>query len=93
MEAPAIRAYDEKAWAELADARSGPVEWSLQLIESMHTRWVALLETMRAEDFARTFQHPQLGAMRLDSQLAVYAWHCRHHAAHIAGLRDRNGWK
>jgi hypothetical protein len=92
-ENPAIRAYEEKAWAELADARTAPVEWSLQLIESMHVRWAALLKSMGKEDFARTFQHPQLGAVRLDRQLAVYAWHCRHHAAHITGLRDRNGWK
>jgi hypothetical protein len=92
-ENPAIRAYEEKAWAELADARTAPVEWSLQLIESMHTRWAALLKSMSPADFARTFQHPQLGSVQLDRQLAVYAWHCRHHAAHITGLRDRNGWK
>jgi len=92
-ENPAIRAYEEKAWAELADARTAPVEWSLQLLESMHVRWAALLKSMREADFARTFQHPQLGPVRLDRQLAVYAWHCRHHAAHITGLRQRNGWK
>ena len=90
---PTIRPYDQKAWAELPDARTAPVEPSLQLIEGMHARWVRLLETLSDADFARTFRHPELGLVRLDSNLALYAWHGRHHAAHIAGLRQRNGWE
>jgi len=90
---PAIRPYDQKAWAELADSRTAPVELSLQLIENLHARWVLLLKTLSDEDFLRTFRHPELGALRLDTNLALYAWHGRHHAAHITGLRARNGWK
>ena len=90
---PTIRPYDQKAWAELPDARTAPVEVSLQLIDGLHARWVRLLETLSDADFARTFRHPELGLVRLDTNLALYAWHGRHHAAHIAGLRQRNGWK
>jgi uncharacterized damage-inducible protein DinB len=90
---PTIRPYDQAAWAELADSRTAPVEASLQLIENLHLRWVLLLKTMAAEDFARSFRHPELGQVRLDMNLALYAWHGRHHCAHITGLRDRNGWK
>jgi hypothetical protein len=90
---PTIKPYDQRAWAELNDARTAPVELSLQLIESMHARWARLLETLNGADFARTFIHPVVGVMRLDTNLALYAWHGRHHAAHITGLRQRNGWK
>jgi hypothetical protein len=90
---PVIKPYDEKKWAELPDGRSAPVDVSLQLIESLHRRWVALLESFSEADFARTFRHPELpAAVRLDTYLASYAWHCRHHAAHITALRGRMGW-
>jgi hypothetical protein len=90
---PTVRPYDEKAWAELSDARTAPVELSLQLIESMHARWALILNTLTDADFARTFLHPKIGPLRLDTNLALYAWHGRHHVAHITGLRQRNGWK
>jgi hypothetical protein len=90
---PTIRPYDQKAWAELADSRTGAVEPSLQLIEGLHARWTLLLKTLSDADFARSFRHPELGLVRLDTNLALYAWHGRHHAAHIAALRQRNGWK
>jgi len=90
---PTVRPYDEKAWAELADSKVAPVEVSLQIIQSLHTRWVMLLNSLSPGDFARTFRHPQVGLMRLDTNLALYAWHGRHHAAHITGLRQRNDWK
>jgi hypothetical protein len=90
---PTIKPYDQKAWAELSDSRTAPVEVSLQLIESLHARWVVLLGTLSGADFARAFRHPEIGLVRLDTNLALYAWHGRHHAAHITGLRQRNGWK
>jgi hypothetical protein len=90
---PTIRPYDQKAWAELSDSRTAPVEPSLQLIENLHARWVLLLKTLSDADFSRCFRHPEIGLVRLDTNLALYAWHGRHHAAHITGLRQRNGWK
>ncbi len=90
---PAIAAYDQDKWAGLADSRKAPAETSLRLLESLHRRWVAMLESLEEGDFARTFRHPELGVLRLDSNLALYAWHGRHHAAHITGLRERMGWK
>ena len=85
---PAIRPYEQQLWAELPDARTAPVEVSLQLLDSLHARWVALLRTLAPADFARTFRHPELGLVRLDTNLALYAWHGKHHAAHIARLRE-----
>jgi uncharacterized damage-inducible protein DinB len=90
---PTICAYDQALWAELPDMRAVPVEVSLGLIESLHTRWTAMLQALAPADFARTFRHPEIGVVRLDTTLALYAWHGKHHAAHITGLRERMGWK
>jgi hypothetical protein len=82
-EAPAVKTYDEGRWAELPDARSGPVEMSLALLESLHIRWVAFLRGLHEGDFRKTFVHPELGSVAVEESIAMYAWHCRHHAAHI----------
>ena len=92
-ENPPIKGYNEAKWAELHDARTSPIEPSLQILESLHSRWVVLLSSLSEADWARTFQHSEYGPVRLDSTLALYAWHSRHHAAHITGLRERMGWK
>ncbi len=89
---PTIMPYPEALWADLPDARNLPVEVSLLLLENLHHRWVALLKSLSGGDFARTFRHPELGLVRLDTNLALYAWHGRHHTAHITRLRDRMGW-
>ncbi len=89
---PTIKAYDEAKWARLADAHTLPPEVSLELIDALHRRWVALLGSFTPADFARTFRHPERGVMDLDTALAIYAWHSRHHEAHITGLRQREGW-
>lgn len=89
---PLIKPYDEKRWAELKDAATEPLEASLQLLDGLHRRWVALLKSLSDADFARKLRHPELGVLRLDTYLAGYAWHCRHHAAHITGLRRRMNW-
>jgi uncharacterized damage-inducible protein DinB len=91
---PTIVPYDEDQWARLADARSAPVEASLRLLEALHERWVLLLRAMTAEDFARGLVHPEHpSGMTLEKMLALYAWHGRHHVAHIEALRDREGWR
>ena len=80
---PVIKAYDEAQWAELPEAKSGPAEMSLALLESLHRRWVAFLRGLPADRFARAYVHPELGRVTLDEGIALYAWHCRHHAGHI----------
>jgi uncharacterized damage-inducible protein DinB len=79
---PTIKPYDEARWATLADAALA-IEPSLDLLEALHIRWVRLLQTMSELDYQRTFMHPESGAWRLDQYLAQYAWHGRHHTAHI----------
>jgi hypothetical protein len=89
---PVIKPYDEQRWAELADARTAPIEPSLALLESLHERWVLLLRSLSAADWARTFRHPERGVVTLEQNLRIYAWHGRHHVAHITSLRRRSGW-
>jgi uncharacterized damage-inducible protein DinB len=91
-DSPTIKPYDEAAWAELPDTAATPIEVSLDLLESLHARWVRLLESMTEADFARRFHHPESGTMSLDTYLSGYALHCRHHVAHITRLRGRMGW-
>ena len=91
-EEPTIKPYDEAKWADLHDAKAAPVELSLALFESMHDRWVLLLKSMSEEDWNRTYLHPDSGRTTLERNLGLYAWHGRHHTAHITSLRERMGW-
>ena len=90
---PTIKPYNESAWAELADSRRVPIEVSLALLDGLHFRWVALLRSMEPADFRRGLRHPEHGkVLTLDQMLGLYAWHGRHHVAHITALRKREGW-
>lgn len=90
---PVIKTYEEKLWADLSDVRDTPVEVSLALLEALHKRWVILLSGMKESDFSRAFKHPEWGLITLDRTLALYAWHSRHHVAHVMELRKQKGWK
>ena len=90
---PTIKPYKEDLWAELSDSKDTPIEVSLTLLESLHDRWVRLLRALSAADLKRTINHPELGIVAMDRYLAMYAWHGRHHVAHITSLRERMGWK
>lgn len=92
-EEPTIKTYEEARWAELPDARTAPVDVSLQLLSALHQRWVLLLQSFGDAEFARTFRHPDLGVMKLDNTVGLYAWHGRHHVAQIVAMRDRRDWK
>jgi hypothetical protein len=82
-DAPTIKPYEEADWALLPDYRM-PVEPSLRLLEGLHQRWVALLETFTEEEWNRTFVNPESGStLQLKKALALYAWHCKHHLAHV----------
>ena len=91
-QSPVIKTYEEAAWAELEDAKSAPIEFSLLLLEALHERWVRLVRSFSEPEFARVFEHPEQGTIRLDRALGLYAWHCRHHLAHIEQLRLRKKW-
>ncbi len=91
-DSPTIKPYQEARWAELSDARSAPIDISLDLLTALHRRWVALLRALTPSDLARPFNHPELGMVRLDRNIALYAWHGKHHVAQITGLRERMGW-
>jgi hypothetical protein len=88
---PTIKPYDENAWATLRDV-AGPVEWSLELVESLHARWVMLLQSMSEEQWSRGYRHPENGPMPLDMMTLMYAWHSLHHVAHITHLRAEKEW-
>jgi hypothetical protein len=91
-ENPTIQVYDEKAWAEQTEAREGPVEMSLVLLEGLHRRWVAWLRSLPEEAWSRPLTHPEVGPLNLSQLLCIYDWHSRHHLAHITTTRDREGW-
>ena len=88
---PTIKPYDQARWAELADSKL-PIEPSLALMDSLHKRWVTVLRAMQPGDFSRTLKHPELGLVVLERYVTLYAWHGRHHVAHITELRKSKGW-
>ena len=90
--APTIKPYDENAWSLLHDGADAPVQWSLDLLEALHARLLMLLHSLGPEQWKRTYVHPDNGAMRLDTVAHHYAWHSRHHVAHITHLRTLKGW-
>lgn len=90
---PTIKPYDEVAWAEMTDTRNLPINISLTLIHSLHTRWYEILRNMTREDLDRNIYHPEhKKEMSLWYLLGMYAWHSRHHTAHITSLRERMKW-
>lgn len=89
---PTITPYPEAVWAEMSDARTAPATVSLNLLDGLHARWVRLLQSLEAAQFARGLMHPERGPMTLDDLVDLYAWHSRHHVAHVTSLREREGW-
>ena len=89
---PTIKPYEENSWAQLADSRTAPIGLSLDLLDNVHARWLLVLRAMRPADFARKINHPESGVQTLDRVLALYAWHGRHHIAHVTSLREKSGW-
>ncbi|MEM1505314.1 bacillithiol transferase BstA [Domibacillus sp. 8LH] len=88
---PVIKPYDEAAWANLTDSRL-PVEVSLSLLEALHERWAALLSSLTKNDVNKTFIHPDSGHVTIGENIGIYAWHGRHHLAHITSLCEKKGW-
>lgn len=92
-QSPTIKPYDEAAWSRLGDVKAVPIEVSLDLLDNIHTRWVTLLRSLPDADFERGYIHPDHQRLvPLREMVALYAWHGRHHTAHISSLRERNGW-
>ena len=90
---PEIRPYEEALWAELPEAKTGPVELSIPLLEALHKRWVVMLKNITLEDMNRKLYHPgSKQQMTVSSLMHLYAWHCDHHLAHIANLKRSKGW-
>jgi len=80
---PAVKTYEEQLWAELPEAKSGPIAMSLDLLDALHRRWVAFLRGIPEGDLQKAFSHPEWKRVTVDESIAMYAWHCRHHTAHI----------
>jgi len=89
---PTIKPYNEHAWVSLGDVAQVPIATSLALLDALHERWVGLLDVMGDEDFARPLVHPDMGGLTLDFLLQLYAWHGKHHTAHVTALRAQRGW-
>jgi len=89
---PTIRPYMEDRWAELPESKQAPVELSLALLDSLHQRWTMVLKNISETDWKRNLRHPEMGLLSLEKTLALYAWHGRHHTAHVTALREKMGW-
>jgi len=89
---PTIKPYDENLWAHLGDTKATPVEVSLNLLENLHTRWNSLWRSLKTEDFSRPLIHPEAGERTIDWLAFLYAWHGRHHTAHVTTLRQQKSW-
>ena len=89
---PTIFAYQESRWAELADARTEAVATSLDLLQSLHVRWVSLFSSLQEQDWQRGYLHPEHGRQSIEQAVVLYDWHGRHHTAHVAQLSQRMGW-
>ena len=89
---PAIVPYDQGAFAELHDSVAAPLEWSLELVESLHARWVMMLQSLDETQWQRGFKHPEQGSVTVELATLTYAWHSRHHLAQITHLRAAQGW-
>lgn len=87
---PVIKPYDEREWAELPDYQL-PLDISLSLLEALHIRWVKLLNSLTQADLEKTFVHPDTGEISVGKNIGIYAWHGRHHLAHITSLRLLEG--
>lgn len=90
---PTIKTYNEAAWAELSDTKNLPVNISLTLLHALHLRWHELMKNMSEDDWQKTIYHPeQQRKITLWDLLKIYAWHGKHHVAHITALRERMAW-
>ena len=90
---PTIKPYNEEAWAKMKDTALIPINVSLTLLHALHTRWMEVLNDIKEEEWNRTVVHPEHGTqMTLWYLLGMYAWHGRHHTAHVTSLRERMGW-
>lgn len=90
-EKPVIKTYDETRWAELSDYKL-PIDISLSLLEALHHRWTNLLHSLSLADMEKIFIHPESGEVSVGKNIGIYAWHGRHHLAHITSLCNRKGW-
>jgi uncharacterized damage-inducible protein DinB len=93
-DSPTIKPYDEKAWAELNDVHELPVNISFTLLHALHARWYSCIKVLTADELqSMSVVHPQhKKKMTLWHLLGMYAWHGKHHTAHITSLRERMGW-
>lgn len=90
---PTIKPYDEAKWAELQDSRNTSEKSAMRMIKGIHQRWAVLLKSLTNKQFERTFHHPEKEKdYNLRYYLALYAWHCNHHFAHIENLKKEKGW-
>src|SRR5438105_3604401 len=82
-EMPTVKTYHEDLWAELPDGKSGSIRMSLDLLDALHRRWIAFLRALSESDLQKAFAHADWGRVTIDEAISMYAWHCRHHTAHI----------
>jgi len=90
---PLIKAYEEKSWSSLFDAKTAPIELSLSYLKALHAKLVFMLKGLDEHDMEKYYVHPEDNSkITVKENIGKYAWHGRHHCAHIQGLLERKGW-
>lgn len=91
---PTVKPYEEKLWAELSDAKTADIKFSLYILTGLHKRWALCIKAMTKDDYKKTFFHPVHGRNQTVGEIiGLYAWHCRHHLSHIRNLIKAKGWQ
>ncbi len=90
---PVIKPYDQDAWAKMPDTENLPINISITILYAVHLRWYEILKNISGSEWDRTVVHPEYNKkMSLWYLLGLYAWHSKHHTAHITKLRERMAW-
>lgn len=90
-DAPTIKPYYEDRWANQPDYQAN-IAVSLNLLHALHERWAVLLHSLTEADLERVFVHPEDGKHYvLKEVIGLYAWHGKHHLAHIEIAKGRVG--
>jgi DinB superfamily len=88
---PLVMKFNQNAFASLADARL-PIAPSLSILQAVHARWTVVCRSLIDPDWTRPFLHPELGPLTIERHIHLYAWHGRHHVAHVTNLRSTKAW-
>lgn len=79
---PTVPPFDQDKWAIQQDTEL-PVESSINMLEGLNKRIVALGNVLKKEELDRVFTLEGSGEVKVSTKVAKLSWHEEHHLAHI----------